>query len=133
MFGGSLFGRLLLHLLPILDVLFGKLAAALAFAGVLEFALVFARLASAQSLAIIHARAIVDLRHLLGGSGFAGSGIGVGGGVRAISITLPNGCAAEQAGHGGRRQDFSGRVLHREDNFEPEHICHTGRSVLKPK
>ena len=125
--------RFLLLLFPVLYIFFGERAATLAFAGVFEFTGVVVGLASAQTLALVVPGAIVDLRHLLGGSGFAGSGIGVGGGVRAIGITLPNGCAAEQAGHGGRRQDFSGRVLHREDNFEPEHICHTGRSVLKPK
>jgi hypothetical protein len=131
--GGCLFGRLLLHLLPILDVVFGKLATAFAFAGVLKFTLVLAGLAATQALAVIHAGAIVDFGQLFGGSDFAGCGIGVGGGIRAIRVALAHDCAAEQTGHSRRNQDFSGGVPHKNDDFDPEHLWHIAGGMLKRK
>jgi hypothetical protein len=121
MFGGGFF----LMFFPVLDVFFGERATTLAFAGVLEFAGVVVGFASTQPLAVIVAGAFVDLRHLLGGSGFAGRGVGLGagGGVRGIRVTLPDSRAAEQAGHGGD-QDFSGHIFHRQGNFEPAHLWH---------
>jgi len=130
-------GGFLLLFFPILDVFLGQRATTLAFAGIFEFAGVVVGLAAAQALAVIVAGAIVDLRHLLGRSGFAGGGVGLGagGGVGAIRVTLPNCGTAQQAGHGGN-QDFSGDIFHSNGNFEPAdlwHIAAGGSSVKTAK
>src|ERR1700761_1735311 len=62
----------LVVLLPLLDVLVGDAAAALAFAVVLELAGGGFCLAAADALAIVLAGAIVHRRRFLGGRDFAG-------------------------------------------------------------
>jgi hypothetical protein len=64
---------------------------------------------------------------------FAGCGIGVGGGIRAIRVALAHDCAAEQTGHSRRNQDFSGGVPHKNDDFDPEHLWHIAGGMLKRK
>src|ERR1700734_3238882 len=60
------------RLLPILDVFVGDGAAALAFAGILEFAGVVAGFAAAEALAIIAPAAILNFRSFPGGRFLAG-------------------------------------------------------------
>jgi hypothetical protein len=128
-----MFGGFLLLFLPVFDVLLGDFAAALALAGVLELALVLLGLASADALAIVQSGAIVDFWRLFEGSDLAGGGVGVGRGVGAIGITLPNGGTAQKARHGGGGQDFSGSILHIGDTIEPVRLCHTACDRLKGK
>jgi hypothetical protein len=103
---------------PILNVFLGQRAAALAFAGVFEFAGMVVGFASTQGLALIVPGAIVDLRHLLGGSNFARRDVSrsTDNGIRSVSITLPDGSATQQTGHGGG-QDLSGYIFHRVGHF----------------
>ncbi len=124
--------------LPVLDVLGRDFATAFAFAGILEFAVVIAGLATAQALAVIFPGAALKLGHFLrrrrlAQRGFSRGGVGGRGRFGAVGTAVLESGAVEQTGNRGRNQDFSGVGLHKGFLRYNKRLCLSRRRVTSAK